>query len=69
MILTFHLSNVVAQGNSVERAIDWVFSHAGELDSAAAMETEDASSSEQQYRDGPASECGRGRTWGTWGQD
>ena len=41
----------------MERAIDWVFSHAEELDS---METEDAGPS-QQYRDGPASEYGWAR--------
>ena len=45
-----------AQGNSVERAADWVFSHAGELD---AMETESAALPEEKSsscRDGPGSE-------------
>ena len=45
---------VLAQDNSVERAADWVFSHAGELD-ADTMDTDQ----EQQppaYMDGPGSE-------------
>lgn len=40
-----------ATGNNLERAADWVFSHAGELD---AMETEQSQPPEQpQYDDGP----------------
>lgn len=40
------------QGNSVERAADWVFSHANELD---AMETETESNVQNKCPDGPGS--------------
>lgn len=42
------------QGNSVERAADWVFSHAEELD--APGESEQPSQGEKKLRDGPGSE-------------
>ena len=44
---------IVFQGNNIERAADWVFSHSGELD---AMETEPSgTSSEAQCHDGNGS--------------
>ena len=45
---------IFLQDNNLERAADWVFSHAAELD--APMETDEApGGSQTQYRDGSGS--------------
>ncbi len=52
---TLRVNDAVAptsQDNNLERAADWVFSHAGELD---AMETEPVAAAGPQYRDGVGS--------------
>ena len=49
---------IILQDNNLERAADWVFSHAAELD--APMETDEPpAGSQTQYRDGNGSKyCG-----------
>ncbi|XP_013417871.1 ubiquitin carboxyl-terminal hydrolase 5 [Lingula anatina] len=42
-----------ATDNNTERAVDWIFSHADELDQPMETEAESASDSQPKYRDGP----------------
>jgi len=42
----------VIQNNNMERAVDWIFSHADEV---AAMDTDQASSNTSKYNDGTGS--------------
>lgn len=55
VILASHeVSLPLTQDNSLERAADWVFSHAGELE---AMEVDQPQPSQgEEYHDGPGSE-------------
>ena len=48
-----HYVHHVIQNNNMERAVDWIFSHADEV---ATMETDQASSNTPKYNDGTGSE-------------
>ena len=48
--------HVSLQGGSIERAADWVFSHADELDAVDQGE-EQSQTQQDNYKDGPGSKC------------
>lgn len=52
LIISLYKHHVI-QSNNMERAVDWIFSHADEV---AAMETDQASSNTPKFNDGTGSE-------------
>lgn len=69
-------SSLLSKNNSLERAVDWIFSHIDDLDAEAAMDISEGRSAADsisesvpvgpKVRDGPGSECPQesGKTWG-----